>query len=435
MKKKFSLSALLHNDRLMIVVSLLIAVVVWAIVSFGPANIQTRTITATVKIDLTGTSVAGTDDLRVIGEDTFTVNIVVEGTRSVIYGLDAKDLEIKASLTGIQGPGTSDVPLTVNKVGRASGYTINSVTPSTVTVNCDYWRSRDFAVEPDLSQLKVADAKKQELGNVVMDSFVTDGLTLEGPEKVINRVASVKARVEKAQTLQTTVKQEARLVALDAEGKEVDISDCRFTEISGNTVSMTVPVWVRRTVDLKYTLANVPSGISQNDLVKLSQSKVTLRGEAQTLDDVAATVANLGVIDFDHITPDKAEYTVTLAVPGGVQVLEGNTVTVTLAIDKLATRKIDLQINSVADVTVEKQPDGKTVTLQAQKLSDITLCGPRATINRIKASDLKLTLDASAAVNGLAQYPVRITLPNHPNVWVYYGENDAAAYTLYGNVE
>ena len=93
MKNKFSLNDLLHKDRLMMVVSLVVALVVWALVSFGPGNVQTRTITTTVTVDLTDTSV-GYNDLRVIGENTFTVNVVVEGTRSVIYNLTGEHLVV-----------------------------------------------------------------------------------------------------------------------------------------------------------------------------------------------------------------------------------------------------------------------------------------------------------------------------------------------------
>ncbi len=436
MKKKLSLNTFLHNDRMMIVLSLVIAVVVWAIVSFGPGNVETRTITATVKVDLTDTSV-GYNDLRVIGEDTFTVNIVVEGTRSVIYSLGSEDLEIKPSLTDIQGPGKSDVSLTVNKAGKATGYTVNSISPSTVTVECDYWTSASFTVMPDVSLLAVEDEKTQQFGDILLDSVVTDGrITLEGPRTVLQQVTSVAARVEESQTLNKTTHFDARLLALNANGGEVDISQCQFSGLSGDTVDMTVPVWVQRTVDLTYTLVNVPSGLTQTGLVTLSHNRITLVGEADTLETVAGTIGDLGVFDFDHIKPEGASFTIGLEVPGSVRVLEGNTVAVSLAIDKLTTRTLSYDVRNLADVTVENLPTDKTITLQEQKLTDIVLCGHTATLRRITADDLKLTLDASSNTgSGSVRYTVRITVPDYPSVWVYYGEDDAAAYKLYGTLE
>lgn len=435
MKKTFSLNKYLHNDRLMMVISLVIAIVAWAVVSFGPGNIETRTITTTVKVDLTDTS-AGYNDLRVIGTDTFTVNIVVEGTRSVIYSLGAEDLEIKPSLTDIQGPGKSDVSLNVNKAGKSTGYTVNSISPSTVTVECDYWTSASFPVTPDISLLSV-EGDKAQFGDIVLDSAVVDGrIVVEGPRSVLQQIRSVAARVEKAQTVAATTRFEARLLALNENGGEVDTSLCVFAGLSGNTVEMTVPVWVQRKVDLTYTAINVPAGISQNGLVKLSHNRITLVGEAETLNTIAAGIGDLGVLDFEHIHPENAIFTVELPVPVGVKVLEGNSVTVTLAIDKMTTRTLSYDVRSLSDVTVENLPAGKTITLQEQKLTDIVLCGPSATLRRITAADLKLTLDASSNTgSGSVRYTVRITVPKYPTVWVYAGADDTAAYKLYGTLE
>ncbi len=437
MKQKFSLNELLHRDRLMIIFSLVVALTAWAVVSFGPGNVQTRTITATVKVDLTDTS-AGYNDLRVIGEDTFTVNVVVEGTRSVIFNLASDDLEIKPSLTDIQGPGKSDVSLNVNKAGKSTGYTINSISPSTVTVECDYWNSASFAVSPDVSLLTVEDEKAQQIGDVLLDTAaLSDGrVSIEGPRTVVRQINSVVARVEEAQTLSKTAHLQARLLALNESGGEVDVSQCQFTGLSDSLVDVTVPVWVQRTVDLTYTLANVPSGLSQNGLVTLSHNSITLVGEEETLTSVAGTIGNLGVFDFDHIRPETAEMTVQLTIPNGVKVLEGDSVTVSLPIDKFSTRTLSYSVRSLDDVIVDNLPDGKTITLQEQKLTDIVVCGTAATLRRLTANDLNITLDASSNTgSGSVRYTVRITVPEHPDVWVYYGADDNAAYKLYGTLK
>ncbi len=438
MKKTISLNSILHKDRIMIVFSLLLAVAVWALVSFGPGNVQTHTITATVKVDLTDTS-AGYNDLRVIGEDTFEVDVVVEGTRSVIFNLSANDLEIKPSLTDIQGPGKSYVSLNVNKVGKTTGYTINSISPSTVEVDCDYWTTSSFAVTPDVSLLSVEDPQTQQLGDVVLDSAALVGgrVQLEGPRTVVRQVASIIARVEEAQVLNKTTHCSARFTALDASGVEVDVSQCVFTGVSDNSVDMTVPVWEQKKVNLTYKLANVPAGVSQTGLVVLSHSSITLVGEEDTLATAAQTIGNLGTFDFEHLRPSDAAFDITLSAPTGVKILEGNTVNVKLNIDKYATRTMSFDVGGLQDVTVENLPAGKSITLQAQKLTDIVLCGNQATLKRLTADDLQVTLDASSNTgNGSVRYTVRITVPTHNDVWVYYGEDTAASpYQLYGTLQ
>jgi YbbR domain-containing protein len=125
-----------------------------------------------------------------------------------------------------------------------------------------------------------------------------------------------------------------------------------------------------------------------------------------------------------------------LNIPTGIKVLEGNAVLVQLAIDNYTTKTLSYAVSGLDDVTVENMPSDKKLSLQSQVLSDIVLCGNAATLRRITAKDLKLTLDASdSTATGSVRYVVRITVPNYNNVWVYYGKDDASAYRLYGTVE
>ncbi len=437
MKTKFSLNALLHNERVMLVLSVIAAIVIWALVSFGPGNIQQRTITVTQKVDLAGT-IAGYNDLRVIGEDTFTVSVTVEGARAVIFNLNPEDIDIRPSFSEIQGAGVSEVSLTATKA-KAGSYSINAVSPSTITLTCDYWVTANVPLTTDIHTISVKDQKAQQIGDLRIESSEITGGTIqvEGPQTVVKRIASVVATVEEGSVIETTTRFAANLKALDADGKEVETANCRFAGATAdNTLDITVPVWVQKPVTLSYQLLNKPEGLPQNGLVKLTPSTITLVGEAAALDAAAGTIGNLGTIDFDHLTPADAETTITLNVPSGIKVLEGNSVSVALAIDQYTTKKLSYAVSGLDDVKVENLPAGKTITLQSQVLSDIVICGNAATLRRITAKDLAVTLDAASNTGtGSVRYTVRVTVPKYNNVWVYYGKDDAAAYRLYGTLE
>ncbi len=437
MNKKFSLNALLHNERFVLVFSIVAAIVIWALVSFGPANTQSRTITVTQTVDLTGT-IAGYNDLRIIGEDTFTASVVVEGARSVIFNLDAQDINIRPSLSDIQGVGISEVALTATKV-KAGAYTITSISPSTITLNCDYWMTASLPLTTDVTKVTVKDEKAQQLGDILIDSSeITNGtIQMEGPQTTVKRIASVTAVVEDGGVVEATTRFSAKLKAYDADGKEVDLANCRFIGASAdNTLDITVPVWVQKVLPLTYELRNKPAGISENGLVTLSPSSITLVGEAEALEAASATLGNLGVIDFDQLLPENADTTLLLNIPNGIKSLEGNSVAVHVAIDAYQTKKLSYPVNDLSDVTVVNLPEGKRLTLQSQQLTDIVICGSEATLRRIKAEDLVVTLDAAGSTaTGSGRYAVRITVPEYNSVWVYYGKDDASVYRLYGTLE
>lgn len=437
MKTKWSLNALLHNDRFLVVVSLIAAVIVWVIVSFGPANMQSRELTTQVTVDLTNT-LAGYNDLRVIGENTFTVNVTVEGPRSVIFGLSSDDIVVRPSLSDVQGPGKAEVHLSVSKTGIATDYTIVGVTPASVTVNCDYWVTAEFPLTADVSSLVVADEEKQLIGDVVLDTTaIPDGyVRLEGPRSVINQISTVVAKAESNEPLARTTRFSAALQALDANGAVVDLSNCEFLNPSADTIELTVPVWVQKQVKLTYELLNVPAGINADRLVTLSTDVITLVGEEDELNSIVGTISNLGTFDFDRLKPENNQFFIALNVPSTVKVLEDSTVTVALDIDGYTTKTLSYSVDDVSDVTVENLPEGLTLTLQKQTLSNIVLCGKAASLRRITAKDIELVLDASSNTGvGSVRYNVRVTVPKYPDVWVYYGTEEQSGYRLYGTVE
>lgn len=441
MKNRFSLSRLLHNERLVFVISLVAAIVVWALVSFGPGNINERQIVVPVTVDLTNT-IAGYNDLRVIGENTFSVTVTVEGPRSVVFNLDSSDIVVKPSLSDVQGPGQAELLLTASKAGNASDYSITSIYPPTVTVNCDYWIAQDFPLTTDLSAISVADSN-QQLGDVVVDNAaVPNGVVrIEGPRSVISRIDAVVAKVETATTISKTERFSAKLVAIEKDDtdsqndKEVDLTDCQFLTPAAGTVDITVPVWVQKKVEFVYQLVNVPQGLADKNLVTLSMPSITLVGEAEELDSVAESIADLGIIDFDHLEPENSEFTISLNIPTSVQALGDTSVTVTLDIDRYDTKQVSFTVNGIEDVTVKNLPADKTLTLQEQKITNIVLCGDARLLNRITEKDLVIELDAAGNTgNGSVRYGVKVLVPEYPTVWVYYGDASQSGYILYGTL-
>ncbi len=439
MKGKFSLNALLHNDRLMIICSAIIAVLVWALVTFGPGNIQQSKVLVPLKVDLAGT-IVGQNGLRVVGEDEFTIEVSVEGARSTVFKLTEEDFDIRPSLADIQGVGKSEVSLTATKSGKTSGFTINSISPSKITLECDYWTMSSFMVTADVSSVKLKDEKIQQIGDLSIDSpAIQDGtVKIEGPQAVITRIATVTAKVADGGVIEKTTRFPATLQALDSDGNEVSLEKCHVLQSNSedNTVEVTVPVWVQQKVPLTYTLANRPAAVPEAGLVTLTPPEITLVGEAEALSTAASTIGNLGTVNFDRLKPEDSEITFSLNIPTGIRVLEGNTVTLALNLKKYTTKTISRQVKGLEDVKVENIPAGKTITLNNQVLSNIVLCGPQAALAKITPNDLTLTLDASSNTGtGSVRYLVRITVPKYQNVWVYYGKEDADMYRLYGTLE
>lgn len=444
MKKKISLNILLHNDKLMMGVSIVIAVVIWALVVNGPANIKTKTIRKDATIDLTDTY-AENNNIRVIETPDLAVEITVSGPRSVTDYLGSEDITVKAETYLIQTAGPAVLNISVSKTNKNADFEITSYSPSTITVQCDYWDTVDLPVRMDISSVQVEDPETQQLGEPILDRtyFQNSQVRLEGPRGTVSRITSIVARVEADKPIGTVQVYAAKLVALDADGNEVDLKGCHMINpstsepIQSETVNVTVPVYIHRTIDFTYELLHVPSAIaSKPGLVSLSVPSITLVGPKESVDSAAESLSNLGTIDFDHMTPGNTLRVFPLNIPAGVTVLENvNEVMMRLDIGEYTVKTLDMTLMTEQDVVFQNRPADLSITVQQQVISGIRICGSAASVEAITEADLKAVVDAGATTSlGSVRYAVRIEVPAYDDVWVYYGEEGQSAYGIYVQV-
>lgn len=187
MKGKISLHRWLHNDKIMIVFSLVAAIVIWWIVASGPNNITTQEIDITVPITLSN-SLAQENNLRVIGNETeVKVRVTVQGARWVVGQLkELENIQVRANTSNIINPGYHEVDLTATSVDNGN-YEIISWEPQRITVYCDTWQKAEFAVSADISAVTLAKEqadKRYQLGEARFDTEVLpDGLGHGGRPK------------------------------------------------------------------------------------------------------------------------------------------------------------------------------------------------------------------------------------------------------------
>lgn len=422
--KKMTVNNMLHNKRIMMVFSLLAAIVIWAVVAYGPSNETTKTIN-NVPIDITLTNgYAREEDIRVVGTKSFTTSVSVRGTKAVIDRLTADDINLRADTSAITRAGTySDIRVTWD---ANLNYTITNVTTPTITLECDTWTSSSFPVKADISTVKTADEQNQRLGTPLIEAeYIQDGaVTIEGPSAVMAQIATVQARVQEEQTISEVQAFSATLVALNEQGEEVDLTECTVVGAENQTLTVTVPVLVYRRVNFTYQVENVPA--YYENFLTISPTYIEFWGSAAAVESFASSVTNLGTFDFDNLSPDQTEQVIALNVPDGISIMNNvNEVTASFNFRGATTRTFNLTLETGEDgnVTFQNVPDGRTVSLaEGTRLTDITLCGPRSTLNAIRTSDLQVTIDmAGDTTTGPSQRAARITVRNRSNVWAYYG--------------
>ncbi len=424
MKKKLSLSGLLHNDKLMMALSAILAIVIWAVVVYGPSNSEERVITG-VPVSITLNDYASqTLNLRIVKGAEATATVKVEGLRSVVGALTPQDITVTADTGNVISEGTYTLPL---RAVSSGDYSIVSVVGTdgnndTVTVTCDSWREVAFPVTVEMSGLQVTDTEKFQFGtpSVSGDTIAEGKITVSGPRTDMNRIDKVVATIEEEKTISEATAFEATLSARDEEGKVIE--SVAFLGAEDSKVNVTVPVMVYRKVELKPQSLHIPAGYAdKKDLVSVSPTSVELWGVPSEIDEYIEGIREQLQVDFDALTADTLERKITLEAVEGIRPLNGSEIiTVKVNLSNIKKKVLDVPL-SKKNLKTANAPAGWTATPSQTKLTAVQLYGPAAVIAKLKAEDIVVTVDMTAiTVVGNQTVKARLSVKGENRVWAVY---------------
>ncbi len=449
MKAKFSLTKLLHNDRLMLAVSLVLAIILWSIVVYGPSATDKKTITVPVTVRLNAAAESGQNlpdqYFNVISKSVDTVDVTVSGNRSVLSKLNADSLSVTADLSGVVNAVT-DYEVSLEYQSNVSGaFTVTNISKNKIKVTCDYIGSNSYPVSVDMSQVSLANETKYLLGSPVLGSPVSEDNTIviTGPKTVRDKIASVAAKVKQTGDLTETTVAQATLRALDKDGNELTDAEwqfCSFDNVSEGEIPVTVIVQGYRKTKVKPTLVNVPDAYKNaTNLVTLTPSEIEFKGDPETVEVFEKYLKNF-TIDFNDLYPTNGVCSVPIEVPDGITVIDNiDSFEAKIDIASLSSKMLetvldtDLEKNGTtwksSNVTILNVPKGYDIALTQTKLTDIVLVGNSSSISKMTASNVSVVVDMKNEPKlGPAEYTATVSVTGSQAVWVYYGE---AGYSLY----
>ena len=427
MNKRFSLNRMLRNDKLMMIVSFLLAILVWALVVYGPSNKEEQVVTG-VPISITLNDYASeTLKLRIVDGAEKTATVTVYGLRSVIGRLTAADLTVTADTGNIIKEGTYTLQLRAQATGD---YTIRNIvgddgTSDTVTVTCDVWREVAYPIDVEMTNLSVADKKTQQFGTPSITSdAVTDGaIVLTGAKSDMDRVSKVVAVIDDTATISEATVYTARLEARDADGKVIESVSYKGAE--DGKVSVTVPIMVYRKIDLAPALLHAPAAYADRaNLITVSPKSVEVWGVPSEIDDYVTSVQNAVKLDFDHLNPGNLTQNISLQPADGIRPVNGNElIQLKVGLTGITSKTlVDVDLTQ-DDLAVPNCPDGYTVELKQSKLKDIVVCGTSAALRRVSADNIGISVELGESVTvGQQTVKARIVVKGQDGVWTYYGE-------------
>lgn len=297
-KTKAKSKGFFYNDKIVLVISFLCAIVVWVMVSIFASTATTRVIQGVkVVIDETVPSQFG---LEVFGESEFTVDVTVKGKKYLISSasLTADDIIVTAQTNNVDSAGKRTLTLKAESASGSTDYTISSISAKTIDVYFDTAKTVQMVIKP----LVVADGF-----DIVSEGFTSGevnlsetAVSISGPSTEVNRVESVVAKLVLESSLSSNKSADAEIVPLDDNGK----SDFKYLTMSLDKVILTIPVLQQKELKTVVTFKNAPDNYVVTPLdYEISPAKDLFNISVDDYDKT--TDFSVGTIDFKTLSPSN----------------------------------------------------------------------------------------------------------------------------------
>lgn len=417
MKKHISFSHLLHKDKLMMVVSLVLAIIIWGLVVYGQGHTQERVISG-IPVSVTlDPWVSEELKLQIVDGADATATVRVRGARSVIGLLTSQSITVAADTKDVLKEGTYTLPI---RVVSSGDYDVLSLVGgdganSTIKITCDVIDERPFTLASDqveLPHVSLSDSEKYRFGNPSPSgAAIKDGtVTITGPKSDINRISRVAAVVSEEKVISETTSFTADLIAYDGNNKVIET--ITFLNAEDGKVNVVVPVMEHHKETLSVTLKNAPDGAEGT--VSVSPATIEFWAIPSALEDFRAVLQQKLTVDFDYEKADGSVVTrpIELEKVSGVLLKSDEMPVLTLDFSAMVSKTVSIPLT---EANVVKPAH---VQIEQSVLSNVVICGDAATIAALDPSQLRVIVDTTL---GHVTAKVRIE-SDSDSLWIYYGD-------------
>jgi len=356
----------------MIILSLLLAILIWLVVAMTIENIP-------LSVDIAG-SPAADSGLSVISCDVDTVDVQLVGSRTQIGNLNAENLTAYVDYENVTSTGKKTLSIKV-KSDSGINYEVKSITPSTAVVELDKYDTLPFEVKPKIPNVKYAEGK-----TIDPDEFTCepDIINITGPSAQLAKISSVYAVSDRSLTLDSSYTLNSDEVQLFSEdGTRIDASSLLFDT---STFTINIPVLTQKTVKPVVQILNAPTDFDQSCLdFKMSADSLTIASN-NSFSEIPDTldIGKIPLSDLDIGYSNTFDISSVLETSGMINKSGIDSITVTLNDEGLAKKEIVLDGSSIR---LSNTPnDNYDYDILTQKLT-ISVIGPEGVISELTASD------------------------------------------------
>lgn len=385
------LDKVLFNEKYSKVVSLALAVLLYAIVNYNAlsTSFQSSLRYSKTLSDVTVLAKYNSDTFEISGLPEKVDVILTGDAANVTSAANAENGTVICDLDGLT-EGEHEIKLTTEGYGNNVNVVVN---PTNVNVVMKKKTTRQFDISYDF----INQDKMEQIYSAGTPEFEYTKINVRASKDTLDSIAFVKALID-VSGQSADFEQDAVLVAYDSSGKPVN------ADIVPNTVHVKVPVTSpNKSVNIQVQVSGeVPDG-KAIDSITMDQQTVTIYGSETPLANIDQVVVTL---DASTLTKDSTVLR-PIVLPAGVTSATNTQVTMNITLADAEEKTIDdIPINVINNNKHYKasQPDNKTTT-------SVTVKGTKNNIDKLAADDINVYIDMKDVQPGLQKFALQIEQP------------------------
>lgn len=412
-KKKWSFSLLMEKNSFVLVLSMVLAVVFWCIVSMSQTNEVERVFqNVSVRLNTEG-SAASNGNLKIYGTTEYYVDVTVNGKSYLLNDQHFKDhIVVSASLSSVSAAGSVNLPLTATIDGYSEADAqITSISKTGISVYLDEEVQKTFPLQVEV--IEGENFKLQAGYTLGEPTLQTENIVLVGPAMEMSKITEVKAVATLSQTVSENQVLQATIVPVGA-AENYDFSNVH--QKTDTPVYINIPVTFSSEYTPVVTFTNMPKDYeTEGPSYTVYPSKVTITASTGDIQLINANEISVGTIDFSELEDDSNTFRFSTEDLPYTFAEDISYFSVTVDMSALAKRWIEVPVNTDG----VKLPAGATV--KDTSVKSVQVIGEEDQVMNLGSDDLYAVpvLDGVTLKKGSNTVPVKIVLKNLTNAWAY----------------
>ena len=397
-----------YNNKFLFILSLILAVALWAMVKINYSGNTNKTITD-VKVSIDSSLAQENDFIPFVEDEGLNVDVEVTGKSYNISSLSKDDIIVEASAGYVDSAGYKVLTLTARS--SETEVDIASVTPSTITVFFDRKANDAFNVEAKIENGDELQSTDEYYVGKPVPSLNTVNVT--GPASVIENLKKVNftAKVDaNLLPLTQTVAVPAEISFEMTNGRGKEFLVCTDVGDKSNPATITIPVSKIKTVETTVKFVNEPKYYDENPpkvFIDPHEVKISYNPADEDYESY-----NVGTVDFSKLHNGRNDLTFSVDEKSAALLVDKEIKEFTVTIDLGEMSEMTVDASSANIVFLNQSKDHKyTASLKNMGLDSVTIIGPKESLEKITPDMLQIEINVSSLRTDITGYQ-RVSISN-----------------------